>query len=164
MSVALAVASRVIVLVIDLEQLNCTATTTNGYIVDQNYVGDCRVDLFLFLVVPRTTVFFFFLNDPAPTEISPLPLHDALRICIVERVGEHVARDRRESIDLLGEGDRDRSRRRDVEPVLHGAAHRGVEPARRGQRDGVARSEEHTSELQSQSNLVCRLLLEQKKE
>src|SRR2546430_9070701 len=29
--------------------------------------------------------------------------------------------------------------------------------------DGAARSEEHTSELQSQSNLVCRLLLEKKK-
>src|SRR2546430_13350842 len=28
---------------------------------------------------------------------------------------------------------------------------------------GVGRSEEHTSELQSQSNLVCRLLLEKKK-
>src|SRR2546427_2180783 len=31
------------------------------------------------------------------------------------------------------------------------------------QRPGVGRSEEHTSELQSQSNLVCRLLLEKKK-
>src|SRR5688572_31030077 len=30
--------------------------------------------------------------------------------------------------------------------------------------DGRWRSEEHTSELQSQSNLVCRLLLEKKKE
>src|SRR2546427_3012500 len=29
--------------------------------------------------------------------------------------------------------------------------------------EGYARSEEHTSELQSQSNLVCRLLLEKKK-
>src|SRR2546430_12922807 len=29
---------------------------------------------------------------------------------------------------------------------------------------GVVRSEEHTSELQSQSNLVCRLLLEKKKQ
>src|SRR2546430_5628612 len=29
--------------------------------------------------------------------------------------------------------------------------------------NGVGRSEEHTSELQSQSNLVCRLLLEKKK-
>src|SRR2546427_8967918 len=31
------------------------------------------------------------------------------------------------------------------------------------QQTGVDRSEEHTSELQSQSNLVCRLLLEKKK-
>src|SRR2546427_3794515 len=31
------------------------------------------------------------------------------------------------------------------------------------QRNSVIRSEEHTSELQSQSNLVCRLLLEKKK-
>src|SRR2546430_8791829 len=33
----------------------------------------------------------------------------------------------------------------------------------RGSRPALARSEEHTSELQSQSNLVCRLLLEKKK-
>src|SRR2546427_9278401 len=31
-------------------------------------------------------------------------------------------------------------------------------------RGGAGRSEEHTSELQSQSNLVCRLLLEKKKQ
>src|SRR5688572_33391385 len=31
------------------------------------------------------------------------------------------------------------------------------------EREGLVRSEEHTSELQSQSNLVCRLLLEKKK-
>src|SRR2546430_10926316 len=37
-------------------------------------------------------------------------------------------------------------------------------PARHGRRSpGANRSEEHTSELQSQSNLVCRLLLEKKK-
>src|SRR2546430_9608119 len=40
---------------------------------------------------------------------------------------------------------------------LHGAAN-----ARHRERAAV-RSEEHTSELQSQSNLVCRLLLEKKK-
>src|SRR2546427_5687438 len=43
----------------------------------------------------------------------------------------------------------------------------GLEPddaaAQRAQREGPVRSEEHTSELQSQSNLVCRLLLEKKK-
>src|SRR5688572_31808795 len=33
-----------------------------------------------------------------------------------------------------------------------------------GKRKRCRRSEEHTSELQSQSNLVCRLLLEKKKE
>src|SRR2546427_5883811 len=38
-----------------------------------------------------------------------------------------------------------------------GSGHHVAVPARRG------RSEEHTSELQSQSNLVCRLLLEKKK-
>src|SRR2546430_7737624 len=37
------------------------------------------------------------------------------------------------------------------------------ERAERRMRAEVARSEEHTSELQSQSNLVCRLLLEKKK-
>src|SRR5205085_10412993 len=40
-----------------------------------------------------------------------------------------------------------------------GLAHRGCPTG--GRR--IARSEEHTSELQSQSNLVCRLLLEKKK-
>src|SRR2546430_11594854 len=40
-----------------------------------------------------------------------------------------------------------------------------VEPGEQGEHGGLARrSEEHTSELQSQSNLVCRLLLEKKKQ
>src|SRR2546426_5141613 len=41
----------------------------------------------------------------------------------------------------------------------------GVKGAYRAYRDGkvVTRSEEHTSELQSPCNLVCRLLLEKKK-
>src|SRR6185312_12553842 len=43
----------------------------------------------------------------------------------------------------------------------------GAAPAERGEirgdRDAVERSEEHTSELQSRSDLVCRLLLEKKK-
>src|SRR5688572_31565344 len=42
-------------------------------------------------------------------------------------------------------------------PARHSAQRRG------GQRRRGCRSEEHTSELQSQSNLVCRLLLEKKK-
>src|SRR2546427_5558393 len=38
-----------------------------------------------------------------------------------------------------------------------------VGPAARTAASSASRSEEHTSELQSQSNLVCRLLLEKKK-
>src|SRR2546430_14271944 len=50
----------------------------------------------------------------------------------------------------------------------HQCAHRArlrpaVPPAARPDHEQRERSEEHTSELQSQSNLVCRLLLEKKK-
>src|SRR2546430_6172605 len=61
-------------------------------------------------------------------------------------------------------------RSRDRERVLRGGGKPGRPRAPRRHRDGgtrvlgiVLRSEEHTSELQSQSNLVCRLLLEKKK-
>src|SRR5690606_41182115 len=42
-------------------------------------------------------------------------------------------------------------------------AARGAEERARARTRGRARSEEHTSELQSRENLVCRLLLEKKK-
>src|SRR2546430_12422606 len=49
-------------------------------------------------------------------------------------------------------------------PLLLDGRKRREPPRRRGVRGALARrSEEHTSELQSQSNLVCRLLLEKKK-
>src|SRR2546430_995576 len=88
--------------------------------------------------------FFFFFNDTPTTEIYTLPLHDALPIC-----------DRSRQWD--GRGDPGAS----VRAVLHDQGSRPGDRAR--PRDGVRRSEEHTSELQSQSNLVCRLLLEKKK-
>src|SRR2546430_12672592 len=81
----------------------------------------------------------FFFNDTATTEIYTLSLHDALPIST--------------------------SRRRPW-------ASRGTTPrassspstSSTGSSSGTrSRSEEHTSELQSQSNLVCRLLLEKKK-
>src|SRR5690606_40619953 len=50
-----------------------------------------------------------------------------------------------------------------VEPVGHGLAHGGVELVPLPGHGGELRSEEHTSELQSRENLVCRLLLEKKK-
>src|SRR5256885_4032247 len=83
---------------------------------------------------------FFFFNDTATTEIYTLSLHDALPIC-------QPARD----VEL---GDL-RSPRQDERRADYGPAER-----ERGQRR--VRSEEHTSELQSPCNLVCRLLLEKK--
>src|SRR2546430_8959209 len=79
---------------------------------------------------------FFFFNDTATTEIYTLSLHDALPI-------SHRAPSARAGtlgIGFIGAGNF-------AKAVLLPAF----------------RSEEHTSELQSQSNLVCRLLLEKKK-
>src|SRR2546421_13115575 len=80
--------------------------------------------------------FFFFFNDTATTEIYTLSLHDALPISS------------------------------DAPPALTQhefltafAAALGVRPV-----TIPIRSEEHTSELQSRSDLVCRLLLEKKKQ
>src|SRR5256885_6252163 len=48
--------------------------------------------VFFFITIPlKWLSFFFFLNDPAPTEISPLPLHDALPI---SSCGRHRRRSR----------------------------------------------------------------------
>src|SRR2546430_2803869 len=74
----------------------------------------------------------FFFNDTATTEIYTLSLHDALPIW---------------------------SRPRGPRPR---AATGRSSPRGRRARSPARRSEEHTSELQSQSNLVCRLLLEKK--
>src|SRR5256885_6316647 len=83
----------------------------------------------------KSCFLFFFFNYTATTEIYTLSLHDALPIC------------------------------------AHGAAPKSARraPGRAGRspdRTAAARavrSEEHTSELQSPCNLVCRLLLEKKK-
>src|SRR5436190_9140023 len=81
---------------------------------------------------------FFFFNDTATTEIYTLSLHDALPIwCRLSyRSRGYVSFS---SHRLL----HDHDGRRGVDALL-------------------TRSEEHTSELQSHSDLVCRLLLEKK--
>src|SRR5438046_8040516 len=86
----------------------------------------------------------FFLNDTAPTEIYTLSLHDALPIWVIKNL-----------------------------PRLPGPAQQELKVRslltvafdQEGQASGriFLRSEEHTSELQSLTNLVCRLLLEKKK-
>src|SRR5207248_9676033 len=83
-----------------------------------------------------SSYFVFFFNDTPPTEISTLSLHDALPISrrsSPRRQCRRAGRTRRRRSCRTGRG------RRSV------------------------RSEEHTSELQSPYDLVCRLLLEKKK-
>src|SRR5438093_5230839 len=79
----------------------------------------------------------FFFNDTATTEIYTLCLHDGLPIWLQARLPRHPAQ---QALALL------------TLALLSGLAARGS-----------LRSEEHTSELQSLTNLVCRLLLEKKK-
>src|SRR5256886_9986647 len=114
-------------------------------------------------VVRRTLFTFFFLNDTAPPEIYTLPLHAALPILAAiacqfsgrrqerKRLAEVCGRARHIAFTRLG-----RSYKHEhnacIYRIISAAIGHGTGPS--------ARSEEHTSELQSQSNLVCRLLLE----
>src|SRR2546430_4460926 len=113
---------------------------------------------------PICLLFFFFLMDPAPPEISPLPLHAALPISA--RVRIHLARRRRR---LLHSGTANSScASRSASAIPSTTVIRPFSMVKRNTSDSrprgaTTRSEEHTSELQSQSNLVCRLLLEKKK-
>src|SRR2546425_8926056 len=89
---------------------------------------------------------YFFFNDTATTEIYTLSLHDALPILL----GQRTEGDPR----AVGGGGDDPG---------HGLP---VVPSHVREREPVGvevRSEEHTSELQSLAYLVCRLLLEKKK-
>src|SRR3989442_4752868 len=94
----------------------------------------------------RIRLFVFFFNDTATTEIYTLSLHDALPISGTF-VCNHV-----------------------FFALMHWLAQGKAAPGARGGFIHVpalpeqARSEEHTSELQSRPHLVCRLLLEKKKE
>src|SRR5258706_8779498 len=101
--------------------------------------------------------FFFFFNDTATTEIYTLSLHDALPISFGD--GSPFAKTK-EAVHVFAA-----SGTFSVACVVSNGAQVAVltksiaiseEPA------GI-RSEEHTSELQSLTNLVCRLLLEKKK-
>src|SRR2546426_5316615 len=101
-------------------------------------------------------MYCFFFNDTATTEIYTLSLHDALPICPMGLIlparplcapGRISSRTR-----LAGEG-----------ATIHRGVPAGRSPAGLQQSCQRSRSEEHTSELQSPCNLVCRLLLEKKK-
>src|SRR5256885_17156006 len=91
----------------------------------------------VYLCARRSKCVVFFFNDTATTEIYTLSLHDALPISKHVSAGDCGG-------ELLDE-ERDA-----LCPVVQGIP--------------FFRSEEHTSELQSPCNLVCRLLLEKKKD
>src|SRR5262249_62142125 len=101
--------------------------------------------------LPLRLLLFLFLHHTPPTQISTLSLHDALPISRL-----------RAALRLSGRNAKARSHRpRRPVHLRHHRARRAVDVE--GGRAVAARSEEHTSELQSLTNLVCRLLLEKKK-
>src|SRR5690606_40797355 len=73
---------------------------------------------------------------------------------------ERIDGTRLPSFDITTSGD---SHGQDNELDTHKAAQLGLSIVSRILRYLLGRSEEHTSELQSRENLVCRLLLEKKK-
>src|SRR5207253_9148922 len=97
---------------------------------------------------------FFSLNPPAPTAIYTLSLHDALPISAQPSLPRTFGRARL----LL------------LRPSLATASPSSIAftisiaVTKRSKRNSAPRSEEHTSELQSRGHLVCRLLLEKKKQ
>src|SRR2546428_3107616 len=108
--------------------------------------------------------FFFFLNDPAPTEFSPLPLHAALPIS--SRRSSACRRSKRSIASRRPSSSRGPPTivpTRSATGADLEAACAGVSFLLGGTGSVAWRSEEHTSELQSRSDLVCRLLLEKKK-
>src|SRR2546421_1530945 len=93
--------------------------------------------------VHRPARCFFFFNDTATTEIYTLSLHDALPISLPARLPYQITeRERSLTVRLYGGAS-------DINWMQYGDG-------------GGARSEEHTSELQSRSEIVCRLLFEKK--
>src|SRR5688572_30847270 len=99
------------------------------------------------------------MSTPSHT-CHTLPLHDALPICNMRLARLQLAESPSAENEAVLAAEHMRAG--------NGAQARdGFERARaafsaRGTVDLATRSEEHTSELQSQSNLVCRLLLEKK--
>src|SRR5207253_10153443 len=100
-----------------------------------------------------------FATAPARSAIYTLSLHDALPI-LAEPDSVRTRRLEPVEADAAGTA-RDPERSRAL--AVAGAVATGVHEQRRLREELPARSEEHTSELQSRGHLVCRLLLEKKK-
>src|SRR3712207_8759842 len=97
------------------------------------------------LVIACRTVFYFFFNDTATTEIYTLSLHDALPILEAGSDGARLVINAQNCVHCKTCDIKDPTQNIDWATPEGG------------------RSEEHTSELQSRQYLVCRLLLAKKK-
>src|SRR5690606_41737241 len=98
----------------------------------------------------------FFFNDPATTEIYTLSLHDALPI-YVTMYKDLLTVEELESFQSL------LRTTTFISCILNLVVGYFFYKYTRLDDEALLRSEEHTSELQSRENLVCRLLLEKKK-
>src|SRR5207302_7890675 len=101
--------------------------------------------------VPSTPPSSVFLSAPPPPSSTLFPYTTLFRSARPSMA--MTIFDSRQSWDDPGRG---------IQLFGTGGKTRGVQAAR-AERTYAARSEEHTSELQSRENLVCRLLLEKKK-
>src|SRR3712207_8309809 len=97
--------------------------------------------------------FVFFFNDTATTEIYTLSLHDALPILMFKQAVEYIYEVRA----VIAAGTMK------IEEIENEIIPKLQAEVENSNQDEIARSEEHTSELQSRQYLVCRLLLEKKK-
>src|SRR5205085_12409848 len=99
---------------------------------------------------------------PPNTLTYPLSLHDALPISLDHTAGKTNRGHRERVAEILHLVKKRRGRSQECRERCDNGPEIGhVMPVDSEHHGG--RSEEHTSELQSQSNLVCRLLLEKKK-
>src|SRR5205085_4868301 len=104
--------------------------------------------------------FFFFYSSGPHRDLHSFPTRRSSDLQKRHQIDRQVAfwRDHRHGVLLrIGESFGGQSRH----PVLRTRV--SARQTERDIREKEKRSEEHTSELQSQSNLVCRLLLEKKK-
>src|SRR6266567_5811207 len=97
----------------------------------------------------------FSVVDAALLRPLPFPGHE--RLVVLEHTGSRLFRDTSPKVTPDIEDFRDQQ---DVFEQVADYLPGGVDVAAGAGASRVRRSEEHTSELQSQSNLVCRLLLE----
>src|SRR5258707_1459879 len=96
------------------------------------------------MLAVAASIFFFFFNDTATTEIYTLSLHDALPILVcTSLLSTSLIATWSAIVTVIGAG----------VPVLPSVTAAGSVT--------VIRSEEHTSVLQSRQDLVCRLLLDE---